>query len=166
MSGGRRMPASGGATNLIRFFRRSCNLILIKLSLSEEEIRKRPQRMTGKLTDSSPSRAAQLLFVLLAISVFTWGLQYKLSLYHASNSVEPAVKLLSCRELPVWSSGQDLAIAPSLPVVPVSSPASTSRRIPFAFTCRRTELVAPQVRALKRLQFLQSISSRPPPQSC
>jgi hypothetical protein len=39
-----------------------------------------------------------LVFVLLAISIFSWGLGYKLSLYHASSSSlhsVPSAKLLS-----------------------------------------------------------------------
>jgi hypothetical protein len=58
-----------------------------------------------KLSDTFRPRLCRLSFVLigLAISVFTWGLQYKLSLYYPKHSTYhqlPEAKLLSKNEQP------------------------------------------------------------------
>ena len=48
------------------------------------------------------------VFLVLAISVFTWGLQYKLSLYdppHSNSHAIPEAKLLSRDEQPTIGGG-------------------------------------------------------------
>ena len=63
-----------------------------------------------KLSDTFRPRLCRLSFVFvgLAICVFTWGLQYKLSLYYPKHSTYhqlPAAKLLSKNEQPAASQG-------------------------------------------------------------
>jgi len=59
-----------------------------------------------KLSDTIRPRLCRLSFVFigLAIAVFTWGLQYKLSLYYPEHSTYhqiPEAKLLSRNEQPI-----------------------------------------------------------------
>jgi hypothetical protein len=63
-----------------------------------------------KVPDTFRPRLCRLSFVFvgLAISVFTWGLQYKLSLYYPKHSTYhqlPAAKLLSKNEQPAATDG-------------------------------------------------------------
>ena len=63
-----------------------------------------------KLSDTFRPRLCRLSFVFigLAISVFTWGLQYKLSLYYPKHSTYhqlPEAKLLSKNEQPAATKG-------------------------------------------------------------
>jgi hypothetical protein len=63
-----------------------------------------------KLSDTFRPRLCRLSFVFigLAISVFTWGLQYKLSLYYPKHSTYhqlPEAKLLSKNEQPAATEG-------------------------------------------------------------
>jgi hypothetical protein len=63
-----------------------------------------------KLSDTFRPRLCRLSFVFigLAISVFTWGLQYKLSLYYPKHSAYhqlPEAKLLSKNEQPTATEG-------------------------------------------------------------
>jgi hypothetical protein len=63
-----------------------------------------------KLSDTFRPRLCRLSFVFigLAISVFTWGLQYKLSLYYPKHSTYhqlPEAKLLSKNEQPAAAEG-------------------------------------------------------------
>jgi hypothetical protein len=63
-----------------------------------------------KVSDTFRPRFCRLSFVLigLAISVFTWGLQYKLSLYYPKHSTYhqlPEAKLLSKNEQPAATEG-------------------------------------------------------------
>ena len=63
-----------------------------------------------KLSDTFRPRLCRLSFVFigLAISVFTWGLQYKLSLYYPKHSAYhqlPEAKLLSKNEQPAATEG-------------------------------------------------------------
>ncbi len=66
----------------------------------------------GKFPVKSPSKTRRRTILLpmgllmLALAVFGWGLQYKLSLYQSKDSVShlaPAAKLLSQKERPVAS---------------------------------------------------------------
>jgi hypothetical protein len=63
-----------------------------------------------KVSDTFRPRLCRLSFVFvgLAISVFTWGLQYKLSLYYPKHSTYhqlPEAKLLSKDEQPATTTG-------------------------------------------------------------
>jgi hypothetical protein len=65
---------------------------------------------------SSGSRRAVLLplgLLMLSLAVFGWGLQYKLSLYQAKNSIAhltPEAKLLSQKERPATTQAVDARV--------------------------------------------------------
>jgi hypothetical protein len=69
-----------------------------------------------KLSEKYRPRFCRLSFVFigLAISVFTWGLQYKLSLYYPQHSTYhqvPEAKLLSRNEQPTATDGLKMSSA-------------------------------------------------------
>jgi len=58
---------------------------------------------------------------MLAMAVFAWGLQYKLSLYKSKQSIEhlaPVAKLLSQKERPVTGPAID-ALPKNMPALPL-----------------------------------------------
>ena len=55
---------------------------------------------------------------MLAFAVFSWGVQYKLSLYNADAHMSEA-KLLSQKERPTTSEATELAVNPLANLVPV-----------------------------------------------
>jgi hypothetical protein len=103
--------------------------------------------------------------LMLAMAVFVWGLQYKLSLYHGKDAVShsaPAAKLLSEKERPVTALALD---APSQPVfLPV---------LPALFLLALTPTLYPAFRSFqspsanrapaRRSYFLPPLFFRPPP---
>jgi hypothetical protein len=130
------------------------------------------------MPQSLPSRRIRTLhmlgMLLLAVSVFAWGLQYKMSLYATSNnagaSVEPHAKLLSQKERPaspldVASTGSDLT--QYLLQLLTSSTIFLFAAALFVLTIANTLLIrcVPLAPALRRRRFAAQnfFSFRPPP---
>jgi hypothetical protein len=107
------------------------------------------------------------VFVGLVISVFTWGLQYKLSLYQGKDAIShqmPEAKLLSQRERPtidrvVSVRPSPLPVFPLFPVLIIAAVASAlfkaaARYAPIGSVERSLPAFPP---------CLQAIFLRPPP---
>jgi hypothetical protein len=108
-----------------------------------------------------------LLVFFLAIFVVNWGLQYKLSLYRPSEAVKPTLpeaKLLSGKELTIWSSAtvRHVAPAPVLHAPPAVLPTAGFAESPTLITGRLEPVPRPTEYELRRLP---AAFSRPPPQN-
>jgi hypothetical protein len=112
-------------------------------------------------------RVANCLLVFLAVFVFNWGLQYKLSLYKASEAVKPtmpAAKLLAGEELAIWGPAPvRLALPAPILCAPFSAiPVAGNTERPTVFA---VSLVAPPASPRVKLRRIPPIFSRPPPQN-
>jgi hypothetical protein len=113
-----------------------------------------------------------LAFVGLTLAVFTWGLQYKLSLYespHAASRHMPAAKLLT---------GEERSTIPATNIDRVSSPASTVaiKTLTLAFFALLGVNLIPRrtgrapgfvtVRTTSGRTTIATLFTRPPPHTC
>jgi hypothetical protein len=119
----------------------------------------------GKTTSWRGSPALVAAFAFVCLSVFAWGLRYKLSLYDAQEEARPsmpAAKLLSPRERPLATAQQlqPTVSVKTLPVAPLSR-WTIAVLIGLALYCLLI-VPAPIVRA-KQLWCLAPIDSKPPP---
>jgi hypothetical protein len=137
---------------------------------SNENLQKYIRTIVQSLRQSLEKRGVAFLLplglLMLAMAVFVWGLQYKLSLYHGKDAVAhsaPAAKLLSEKERPVTAVSLD-APAPQPVLFPV---------LPALFLLALTPTLYPASRYLQRLTpdraparrsyFLPTLFFRPPP---
>ena len=121
------------------------------------------QKRAGMAWSGSPQRIAALLFV--SLSVFTWGLHYKLSLYNTAQQTcarMPAAKLLSPKERPPVAV-QHAQVSPSSTLAPVAFLPTENRATTVGLI--RLSLLAtarPPFQAMD-LCCLDAVNSRPPP---
>ena len=117
--------------------------------------------------NSSGNRRAVLLplgLLMLSLAVFGWGLQYKLSLYQAKNSIAhltPEAKLLSQKERPATAQTLD-ARFPEVPAFTAFVFVAMASLLRLAATrCLRTGSV--ERSRPSRPPYLQAVFFRPPP---
>lgn len=119
------------------------------------------QRQRGRVLQCSPGMA--LTLALLSLSLFSWGLRYKLSLYHTGSphARMAAAKLLSQKERVGASHVRSTKIPPShnttLDGLSLISPVAWSDSFDLP------ERVASEERETSRSLFSTHTSSRPPP---
>lgn len=110
--------------------------------------------------------------IVLALCVFVWGLEYKLSLYdppHSLARLVPIAKLLSKNEQPQIAASALAVTAPGALVAPMPRTASPDR---FLFSTLLIALVLPAVQTwnrrvtaapIRRVHRASSFFVRPPP---
>lgn len=111
----------------------------------------------------SPQRIAALVFVCL--SIFAWGLRYKLSLYNSPGPARaevPAAKLLSPKERPLVAM-QKTQLSPSWKLAPVAWLASENKAMVVTPTCFSLLSIARAPIHADGLWYDTSVDSRPPP---
>jgi hypothetical protein len=109
--------------------------------------------------NSAGKRRAVLLplgLLMLSLAVFGWGLQYKLSLYQAKNSIAhltPEAKLLSQKERPATAQGLGARI-PEMSAFPVVAA--------FVFVAMASHLRQAAARYVRTGSMERSRPPRPP----
>jgi hypothetical protein len=118
-----------------------------------------------KKTSWRSSRAVVMVFAFtLLLSVFAWGLQYKLSLYKETGqtrSSQPAAKLLSPKERS--SAAAQPHLIPRSKLLPVTLISALSAEFPLCPVYTSTLAHSRQQRRIKQFCRTAQIYSKPPP---